>query len=316
MTAAPRPPLYLREGDVHELVDMRGAIDALKASFREQAAGEAQNAPRMRARYWGSRLNIMSAGHKSGRFGFKAYAGTNAPTVYHVMLYDAQHGLVAIVEARRLSRLRTGAATGVAIDALAAPGPIDLAMIGAGEQARTQIEAAAAVRTIRSARIHARNRDRLAAFCAAISTELGIDARPAESAQACVAGASVVITATDSETPVVADAWLDGDVHVSTIGANAANRMELEPATFARASLVATDDIEQARIEAGELICCAQAGSRDWTDVCTLANLVADPPGRIEGITIFKSLGAAIEDIAVARVVYDRAVSSGKGQAL
>ena len=316
MTGGARQPLYLREADVHELMDMGGAIDALKASFREQAAGEALNAPRLRARYWGSRLNIMSAGHKSGRFGLKAYSGTQAPTVYHVMLYDAERGLVAIIEARRLSRLRTAAATGVAIDALAAQGPIDLAMIGAGAQARTQIEAAATVRTIRSARIYARNRERLGAFCAAISKDLGIDARPAESAKACVESAGVVITATDSETPVVADAWLAGDVHVSTIGANAANRMELEPATFARAAFVVTDDVEQARIEAGELIRCAQDGRLDWATVGTLARLVADPPRRIAGLTVFKSLGAAIEDIAVARVVYDRAVAQGRGQAL
>ena len=167
-------PLFITEGDVHDLMDMRAAVAAVTSAFQQQAAGEARNSPRTRARYWGSRLNIMSAGQKSGRFGFKAYAGTQAPTVYHVLLYDAAHGLVAIIEARRLSRLRTGAATGVATHFLAKPGPIKLGMIGAGVQARTQLEALAAVRPLSEAMIYARNRDKLLAFCDSASCELGI----------------------------------------------------------------------------------------------------------------------------------------------
>ena len=156
--------LYISEADVHDLMDMRGAIEALRSAFREQGNDEAMNSPRARAQYWGSRLNIMSAGLKSGRFGFKAYAGTKSPTVYHVMLYDAALGHLAIIEARRLSRLRTGAATGLAADLLARTGPIKLALIGAGEQARTQLAAVAAVRDLQSIRVYARNRDNLVAF--------------------------------------------------------------------------------------------------------------------------------------------------------
>ncbi|MFN3892575.1 MAG: ornithine cyclodeaminase family protein [Beijerinckiaceae bacterium] len=316
MSAIQRRPLYITEQDVHSLIDMRGAIDALVCSFREQASGEAQNSPRMRARYWGSRLNIMSAGHKSGRFGFKAYAGTNAPTVYHVMLYDAGEGLIGILEARRLSRLRTGAATGVAIAALAPQGPVRLAMIGAGEQALTQLEAAAAVRPLRSVQVFARNRERLTAFCDKVSRDLKIDATPASSAKSCTSTADVVITATDSQTPVLSDAWLNGVSHISTVGANAANRMELELETFQRAVLVVTDDVEQARIEAAEIIRSAHAGQISWESVASLSAVVAEPPPPRSGLTIFKSLGAAIEDIAVARVVYDRAVAAGAGRYL
>ena len=177
------PPIYLRESDVDELIDMPGAIAALKRAFLAQAANQAENVPE-RGRAIGARVsNIMSAGASSGRFGFKAYAGTKAPTVYHVMLYDAEHGLVAIIEARRLSRLRTGAATGVATDRLAPQGAMRLGMIGAGEQAHTQLAAVAAVRPLKEALVFARNTKALDAFCDASSRALGIEVTPARSAK-------------------------------------------------------------------------------------------------------------------------------------
>jgi alanine dehydrogenase len=308
-------PIYLSEGDVTELVDMECAIAALRSAFAEQANGGAINSPRTRARYWGSRLNMMSAGLKSGRFGFKAYAGTNAPTVYHVMLYDAERGLIAIIEARRLSRLRTGAATGLATDLLAKRGPVRLAMIGAGEQARTQLAAVAAVREMADISVFARNLERLRAFCADVSAATGQSLRPASSAAECIAQADVIITATDSETPVIHDAWLPANVHINTVGANAANRMELDLATFARARLVATDDIEQARIEAGEIIACVGSGTMAWSDIAQMSDLI-DKDSPKGGLTIFKSLGAALEDVALASAVYDRAIAQGRGRAL
>jgi len=308
--------LYISEGDVHELMDMPGAINALRNAFREQADEDAINSPRARARYWGSRLNIMSAGLKSGRFGFKAYAGTKSPTVYHVMLYDAALGHLAVIEARRLSRLRTGAATGLATDLLAKAGPIKLALIGAGEQARTQLAAVAAVRDLQSIRVYARNRDNLLAFCEAASKELAFDLQPARSAEDCIASADVVVTATDSQIPVIQDGWLPPNVLVNTIGANAANRAELEISTFARARCVVTDDIDQARMEAGELINGVQSGLLRWENIARLADIIARPVTETAGLTIFKSLGAAIEDVAVASAVYDLAIAQGRGQRL
>lgn len=308
-------PLYISESEVNELTDMGCAIEALRAAFTEQASGGAMNSPRARARYWGSRLNMMSAGLKSGRFGFKAYAGTKSPTVYHVMLYDAELGLLAIIEARRLSRLRTGAATGLATDLLAKRGRIKLAMIGAGDQARTQLAAVADVRELDTISVFSRNRDNLQAFCDHVSTEMGLALRPAVSAADCVAQADVIITATDSETPVLQDDWLPENVHVNTVGANAANRMELDVTTFARAKIVVTDDIEQARLEAGELISGVASDKLKWSDVLQLSDLVSGERPA-DGLTIFKSLGAALEDVALASAIYDRAIAQGCGRRL
>ena len=169
-------------------------------------------------------LNMMSAGAASGRFAFKAYAGTRAPTVYHVMLYDVAHGLLAMIEADNLGRLRTGAATGVAVDHMTRKSAATLGIIGAGRQARTQVQAIAAVRTLREVRVFSRDARRAADFCDEASKELAIDLRPAASAEACVADADIVVTATTSATPVVRDAWLGRDVHISAMGANSAAR--------------------------------------------------------------------------------------------
>ncbi|HTK13975.1 MAG TPA: ornithine cyclodeaminase family protein [Xanthobacteraceae bacterium] len=310
-------PLYISENDVKALLDMNGAIDALDAMFRAQGDGRAKNSPRQRAEYWGGRLNIMSAGAQLGRFAFKAYAGTRAPTVYHVMLYDIEHGLLAIIEAQTLGRLRTGAATGLATDRLTPQTASTVGIIGSGRQARTQLQAVAAVRTLQCVQVFSRDAVRLAAFCETMTAELGIPVKPAASAEACVADVAIVITATTAATPVIRDAWLPRTVHINAMGANAASRMELEPASYARAGLIVTDDRDQARREAAEIIHAVAAGQKTWMDVKELNDLFAsDGLRQTGGMTIFKSLGAALEDLAVASVIYDRAVETGRGHRL
>lgn len=310
-------PIYLTEQDVSDLLDMPRAIAALKAVFVAQQAGEARNSPRQRAQYWGSRLNIMSAGAASGRFAFKAYAGTSAPTVYHLMLYDAREGLIAIMEAGALGKIRTGAATGLAIDMLAPQREIRFAMIGAGRQARTQIAAAAAVRGFTGAHVYARDSERLRAFCERTSQALGREIAPATSLEACLADADVVVTATNSTTPVAPDACLKSDALICAMGANAPTRRELEPATFERARLIVTDDPDQARLEAGDIAACVEKGALRWEDVTTLAAVASGQVARPKGgLAIFKSLGAALEDLAAAELVYELSRAQGRGKPL
>ncbi len=305
-------PIYVTEAEVAELLDMRGAIDALEAVFLAQAHGQARNSPRQRAEYWGGRLNLMSAGQDSGRFAFKAYAGTAAPTVYHVMLYDAREGLIAIIEAGVLGQLRTGAATGVATRHMAAKSAATLGMIGAGKHARTQLQAIQAVRPLRRANVFSRDATRLRDFCHTMSRELSIDVAPAPGAESALHGADIVVTATTSAKPVIADAWLVAGVHVNAMGANSLKRNELEAASYARAGVVVTDDVAQARLEAGELIATVRDGHKSWADFHELSSVVAHgcPPSH-GGLTIFKSLGAALEDLAAANAIYERASAAG-----
>jgi ornithine cyclodeaminase/alanine dehydrogenase len=305
-------PLYITESEVASLLDMRGTVNALESMFRLQADGRAKNSPRQRAEYWGARLNMMSAGQDSGRFAYKAYCGTGAGTVYHVALFDAKLGLLAIVEAGILGQLRTGAATGVATDLMAPKEASTLGMIGSGRQARTQLQAVATVRKLKSARIYSRRADKLAQFCDDMARELSIDVKPAASAEACVAGAEIVVTATNASSPVVMDAWLTGDVHVNAMGANGLARMEVEISAYARADAIVTDDIEQSKLEAGEFLSIVKDGKKGWNDIRELRELVpAGGLARRGGLTMFKSLGAAVEDLAAASAVYDRAMAMG-----
>ena len=128
-----------------------------------------------------------------------------------------------------------------------------------------------------------------------------------------MADADIVTTATNSATPVVMASWLKTGAHVNGIGANAANRREIDPEIVLKASLVVTDDIPQAKTEAAELIDLVNAGKLDWSRVRPLHEIVTGGIARDAGaLTLFKSLGVGLEDVAVASVIYDRAVASGR----
>jgi alanine dehydrogenase len=129
-----------------------------------------------------------------------------------------------------------------------------------------------------------------------------------------VAGADIVVTATTSATPVLMHGWLSPGAHVNAMGANAATRRELDPQIVLRASLVVTDDVAQAKLEAAEFIDLAIAGRLDWAHVVPLHQMVAAPPRQRDpdAITLFKSLGIGLEDLAIASLVYDRAMASGR----
>ena len=221
------------------------------------------------------------------------------------------------MEARILSSLRTGAASGVAAARLSAPDARTIGLIGAGKQAETQLTAIAAVRPIQEISVFSRNRPNLEAFCLNMEKVMGIPVRPAASAREAASQADIVVAATDSEEPVVFADWLKPGAHVVTMGANAANRREVELKIIEDASVLVTDDVAQARIEAGEFIDLDRAGRFDWSRVLTLAQLVANPPAyRSDRITVFKSLGAAIEDLASASFAYDEALRRGIGRRL
>ena len=308
-------PLFLSESDVAALVDMPTIIGELESVFAAEARGETFNLPRHRFNKGAAKLNVMLAGDTtSARHAVRAY-GTIGSSVSHIYLYG-RDGLLAIVEARLLSAMRTGAASAVAVKRLAAPDAGTIGLVGAGRQAETQLTAIAAVRPVREVLAYARNCDNLEAFCARMEKLMGVPVRPVASAQAACSGADIVVAATNAKSPVVFADWLKPGAHVVTMGANAADRKEVDLKMIEQASFIVTDDLAQARIEAGEFIELDRAGSFDWTRISTLAQLVAKPPVSTGGLTIFKSLGAAIEDLASSSYVYDEALKRGLGRTL
>lgn len=311
--------LHISEQDVRALLPMSLALEAVEESFRRQAAGEIALQPRRRLQF-GERAylnNMAAADRASGYFGMKLYAvGRGAPR-FLVPLYSAASAeLLALIEAEALGQMRTGAATGVATKYLARSDARRAAIIGTGFQARTQLEAVAAMRHLEIAWAYGRDAERRRTFCSEMSAKLSLPVAPAASAEEAVRSADIVVTMTSSVQPVLDGAWIASGTHVNAAGSNYAQKRELDSEAVARAALIAVDSIEQCKIEAGDLIQAFAGDESRWNGVLEMAEIVAGKrAGREnpEQITLFKSTGLAAWDVAVAARVYERAVAEGRG---
>ncbi len=304
-------PIYVKEADVTEFLDMPTCIQALRSAFAAEANGQANIVPRTRWPFGSVRLNVMGGGERATRhFAVKSYGG--GP--FHVLYYAEDKGLLAIIEANLLGQIRTGAASAVATEKMARPGASKVALVGTGKQARTQALALGAIGMLKELAVAARDRAKLETFCERLAKELGAPVRAAASVEDAAAGADIVVTATGSAEPVLKQAWLAPGAHVNAVGANAAKRREVDADCVLKASLVVTDHIEQAKVEAGEFIELAKAGKFDWGSVTPLHRIVSGPPiaRDAKAHTLFKSLGVGLEDVAAAAIIYDRAMASGR----
>jgi ornithine cyclodeaminase/alanine dehydrogenase len=237
---------------------------------------------------------------------------------FHTLLYSSLDGrLKAMIEADLFGQMRTGAASGLATRLMANPDAHTLGVIGTGRQSRTQVIAVCAVRPIKRIRVFARTPEHREAYARALEKELGVETLPAASAEACVADANVVITITKSAEPVCRAEWLAQGAHVNAAGANSGDRREVDAETVLRAAVKATDHVEQAKVEAGEFRELVAAGKLAWSDIRELGEFVT---GKAKGrtspseLTLFKSLGIALEDVAFGELVYQRALAQGVGK--
>jgi alanine dehydrogenase len=318
--------LVLKEADVARLLTMPSAITALETAFRQQhpAAGEQQalNRPRQRLQPPGAILHFMPAAVPGmGVYGFKAYTVARPGAArFAVMLFSIEDGrLLALIEADKLGQMRTGAASGLAARYLARADAESVAIVGTGWQARSQVQAVCAARAVKTVRAAGRDPERLRTFCDEMSHDLGLAVMPAESIEAAVRAADIVITATTAREPVVSGAWLKPGTHLNVMGSNWANRREVDEQAIARSDLLVIDSKEQGMLEAGDLLAPIQQGKLTWDRVHELHEVVAGAiPGRQrpEQITLFKSLGLALEDMAVAAHVYAEARKQGVGEEL
>ncbi len=206
-----------------------------------------------------------------------------------------------VVDGSSVTAIRTGAASGVATDLLAEPDAEILAMIGAGGQSLDQVRAVCAVRPIRELRIFSRRgvgarvlAERLADEADHLSISISSSSRQA------TRGADIVCCATDASTPVIAADALGERVHINAIGSFRPDMREVPLEVLGRASSVVVDQIEAAKEEAGELIDATEAGVLSWNQVAELGDLILAPPSAVRGITVFKSVGIAIQDCAIA----------------
>ena len=315
--------LFLNEQEVVQLLPMDECIDALDRAFAHAGSGQVDNKPRSRIRMPGGFFHFMAAADGGqGVFGYKAYPSFAGPggSKMMVMLYDYQTGeLLTCMEAGRMGQIRTGAASGLATRYMARDDAATVAVIGSGFQARTQLEAVCNERAISEARVFSRRQERREDFAIRSSERLGVNVRPVEGAQECVEGADIVITITSAREPVALGEWLAPGAHVNAAGGNHWLRREIDEAAVLRSEVIVVDDLEQARIECGDLMWLEARGSFRWDMAHELRNVVAGRvPGRItqDGITLFESMGVALEDIAAAELVYRKARDQGIGQEL
>jgi ornithine cyclodeaminase/alanine dehydrogenase-like protein (mu-crystallin family) len=305
-------PLYLREADVDELLPPEDAVEAVEGCFARLAAGGVENQSRFRLGLDDGHLNVMAAADlELGVGGLKAYSGLRTGARFIVALFAADRpDLLALIEADRLGQRRTGAASAVAARHLARREAHTVGVIGTGWQAESQVECLrAALPRIDRLVAYSRSEERLTDFCERF------DAEPAEYNRE-AAEQDIVVTVTTSRDPVLRGEWLQPGALVCAVGANRLAARELDNAVIERAAFVCCDSKEQARLEAGDLVEPVERGVLDWLEVHELAEVVG---GRLQGragdedIVLFKSVGIAAEDLAVAKLVYDRARERGVG---
>jgi alanine dehydrogenase len=305
-------PLYLREADVEQLLTPADAVEAIEACFARLARGAVENRPRFRLGLEHGLFHVMAAADLELRLaGLKSYVGFAEGARFVVTLFDADGPeLLAVIDADRLGQLRTGAASAVAARHLATPGARTLGVIGSGWQAESQVACIrAALPGIERVVAYSRNAERLADFCARFDCEAGEYNRDA-------AEQDVVVTITSSKDPVLRGEWLRPGALVCAAGANRLPARELDNAVLERASFVCCDSREQAQLEAGDLVEPVERGVLDWLEVHELAEVVGgETSGRQadDDIVLFKSVGIAAEDVAVAALVVERARERGVG---
>ena len=315
------PILYLTEAEVARVLTMDLALETTAAAFRKLALDEAVNNTRQRCQTDHVMLHVLPAAAKTlGAIGFKAYTTSKHGAHFHVMLFDPkQGGISAIVEADLLGQFRTGAASGVATKKLARADASTVGVFGTGKQARTQLLAVCKVRPIKTAYVYGRDADRRKAFAAQLSQETGIEVVPVEKPEEAAKGRDIVCTATAAREPVLFGEWVSAGQHLNLIGSNFLGKAETDVEVFRRTTLVTVDSKDQAKLEAGDFVEPTKAGVLQWSDVLEFAPLfVGKYPGRESpgDVTLFKSLGLGIEDIALAVKVVELAKQQGLGREL
>jgi alanine dehydrogenase len=298
--------LVLREADVKRVLEMDAVMAGVEASTRDLAEGKAQNEPRRRAFAPGGMLNVMFASYPGGGVtGLKTYTIGGGRVRFLVVLYALDGSLEALIEADLMGMYRTGAATGVAVKALAPKGAATVALIGTGHQATTQALAVSRVMKIEHLRVFSRDKDRRATFAAELTEQLGVRTSAAASAEAAVRGADVVIAMTNSSVPVFDAGWVENHALVVGAGNNFPNRSEIPADLVGRAQTVVVDQLAAAKLESGDLILAHEAGKFEWERAIELGSVLAgswkapDDPG----ITLFESHGLALWDLAAGSAV-------------
>lgn len=315
------PVIYLTEDDVAWLLDMESAIDCVEEAFRQWANGKADNQPRRRARAGTATMHMLAAAAEYLNYvGYKAYVTTRGGNRFQFVLSEIEHGQpVALIEANLLGQMRTGAATGVATKYMARPDARIVGCFGTGFQARAQLKAICGVRRIERVDVYSRDDERRRAFADEMSELCNVPTVAVHSPEEAAAEKDIVVCATSSKEPLFDGHILEQGTHVCAVGSNYLSKAEIDVTTIRRADHIVCDSLEACQLEAGDFLPAIEDGSLDWSRVRELSDVVVGrETGRAvaEDITLFKSVGLGLEDLAVAVRIYQRARVEGIGRPL
>jgi len=319
--------LLVNEAGVHDLLPMDACVSLMRDALTALSRGDAVLP--LRSKMFlpdQSGLLGLMPGYLGDpqSFGLKVVAVMpgNHGTPYDshqgvVMLFGVEHGEpLAILDASAITAIRTAAASAAATDVLARSDAGDLALIGSGVQARTHLAAMKAVRPLRRVRVWSRNRAHAERFASEEAKAAGVRIEVSETAEAAVKGADLVCTTTSSKEPVLQGAWLAPGAHVNAVGACFPNAREVDTEAVRRARLY-TDCRESCVKEAGDFIIPRNEGAID--DGHLVGEVGEVFLGRIPGrrspdeVTLYESLGVAVEDLAAAHAIHRRARETGAG---
>lgn len=312
-------PLVLQSEEVRRLLDMAGAIEAMEALCHEEAAGQTLSADRIHIRLERGMLRILPGVlSRSGVLGYKEFHTGSQGIRYAIHLFDLESGAsLAVMDANDVTAIRTGAMAGVALKYLAPADASEVAMIGSGAEARTEMEALMAVRRdIRFGRVFSPRPERREAFAREMSERYGIQMRAVGEPQEAIDGAHIVLTATGTRgQEALHGAWLRPGQHVNSIGSTAPEQREIHPSVWQAADRIVLDT-HRLLHESGDALVARQVGAIDDGKVCELNQVVAGiSPGRTaaQQITLYKSVGTGLQDVATAYRVYRMAVEHNLG---
>jgi ornithine cyclodeaminase len=326
-------PLLLTEADVARCIDMASLIPLMRETLGRFSAGQCVMPVRtsLRIRPVGGFYGVMPAhvpgpGDDVGAFGLKSVAffpsndalGLHTHMAQILLLDPATGALTAILDGRLITELRTAAVSAVSVDLLARRGPAVLAILGSGVQARSHLAAVGCVRELAHVRVWSRRHEHAIEFVHRMHETVGCAVSAVPTVADAVKGAGVVVTATSAVDPVLTGELLEPGMHLAVVGSSSARMRELDAAAVRRCR-VWVDSREAAPVEAGDLVLAMREGAIGADHVLgELGELVNGAPGRRDDreITMFKSLGLAVEDIASARLALERARARGLGRPL
>ena len=304
--------LILSEEDVRSLLDMDEVVATVEEAFRREGVGEAINSMRTRSREPASVLNVMHATLPYlRRGGLKVYMSSRSGTKFVFILFDSSDSTpLAIMGADYLGRFRTGAASGVATKHLYRKKSGTLAVLGSGRQALTQALAIRSAMTVEEAKVWSPNPIHCKEF-SKVLRDAGFKASACDTPGLALEGTDVACSITSSREPFITKEMLGAIYHLNICGGNVPGHAEITAAALSVFGTVVVDDLPQAKMEYGDLIQAARGGSFTWDSAVELGSIVAGK-AKPRGRTLFKSGGAAVEDVAVASMLYDKATNSGK----